>query len=197
MPLGGRPCGSNKWASHQGKQLFFPQKNCGAQSFWADLVARLPNHFLASLSLIDSQGQGHQNSREVFVLVPCPSCLCGEGGGWKPALEYLGVPPHLSPTKPVQQHLRGAPKQALPAVPRRLEISTKQLSLAPFPLCLTGDGEGPGCSQNRPCILEVTVKGHWEWCLWGLVSFSAMRNKCSVLKADLWLGSMLSGPAGP
>lgn len=174
-----------------GQTAFF-QKNCGARVFLGRSCS-LTSTLFSSLFVVDLTLRGRANRtaesfsgdrRAAFVL--CPSCLGGEVGIGSQLLEYLGVPPHLSPTKPVQLHLRGAPKQALPAMPRRLEISTKQLTLAPFPLCLAGDGAGPGCSQNRPCILEVTVKGHWEWGLWGLVSFSAMRNKCSVLKAHLW-----------
>lgn len=164
----GRPCGPNKWA----RQTVVPGTSGQI------LQPPFNSVVLASLSLMDSQGKGQQKGRASIGYKgqqPLSQLL----GRWKPAFGISGGP------SPPQPH------QACPATPPRLT----QASLSSYAKetgnfysaawsgsisTLLGRGPGRGQAaqpQNRPCILEVAVKGHWEWGLWSLASLSVIRKK--------------------
>lgn len=95
----GRPCSPTSGPVTRANG-FLPEKLWCCVPFWSDLAAGLTHFFfffLASLSLMDSQGKGQRNSRELPLVTKdnslCPSCL----GGWKAAFRTSGGPSTRQP----------------------------------------------------------------------------------------------------
>lgn len=93
----GRPCGPTSGTVTRANS-FLPEK------LWCWMLldrscSWTSTFFLASLSLMDSQGKGQQNRRERPLVTKdnslCPSCL----GGWKPAFRTFGGPSTPQPHK--------------------------------------------------------------------------------------------------